>query len=62
MAVKKLFGWAALATVLLTCGTGCRFWCDGYCDRRDRDCDRRDSRRDGNDPCRAAPPAYNDCR
>ena len=61
---KKLLGFAAMAVVLLSCGTGCRLWCDGYCDRRDRDCDNRSSRRDGcNDPCRTqAPPSYNDCR
>ncbi|WP_020470566.1 hypothetical protein [Zavarzinella formosa] len=55
---KKLLGYAAMTVVLLSCGTGCRLWCDGYCDRRDRDCDRRDRCND-----RAPPMAgVNDCR
>jgi hypothetical protein len=54
---KRLLGAAALAVVLLGTGSGCRFFCDRYCDRRDDYCDRRDR---CNDPCRT-PPRASDC-
>ncbi|HKA06247.1 MAG TPA: hypothetical protein VKD71_03250 [Gemmataceae bacterium] len=51
---KRVLCAAALAAVFLGTGSGCRLFCDRYCDRRDRDC--CDHPRH-HDPC--ADPCYN---
>ena len=56
---KRILGTTGLAVVLLGSGSGCRLFCDGYCDRRERDCERyqdRRSSREYDDPCRTTAP------
>jgi hypothetical protein len=54
---KRVLCVAAFAAVLLGTGSGCRLFCDRYCDHRDRDC--YDHSRCP-DPCSNPPPVRYD--